>query len=234
MSVAAILAAAGRGSRLGRPKQMLVLDGKPIAGWSLDALARSSHIDAIIVACEDDERGKFEDVARSYGRGKVAALVSGGARRQDSVYAALRILPEHTDFVVVHDGARPFASDALIERCLAAARETGAAIAAVSVKDTIKRVGEHNVVTTTYPREQLWAAQTPQVFGFEILLQAHERALQGGFVGTDDAMLVEWANLCPVMIVEGSYDNIKITTQEDLFLAAMIAHRDQFTESQRP
>jgi len=230
MSVAAILAAAGRGSRLGQPKQLLVLDGKPVAGWSLDALSRSPHVAAVVIACEEADRARFDDLARSYGRGKVAAIVAGGARRQDSVYAALRKLPEGTDFVIVHDGARPFVSESLIEGCLAAARGSGAAIAAVPVKDTIKRVADHNVVATTYPRDQLWAAQTPQVFARDILLQAHERAAAEGFVGTDDAMLVEWANLCPVTIVAGSYDNIKITTPEDMFLSAFIANRGKFLD----
>ena len=101
----------------------------------------------------------------------------------------------------------------------------GAAITAVPVKDTIKRAGDGAVVMTTIPREHLWAAQTPQVFAFDVLKQAHERANNEGFLGTDDAMLVEWAALAPVAIVQGSYENIKITTEEDLAVAERIAAR---------
>jgi len=225
MSVTAILAAAGRGTRLGQRKQLLALAGKPIVAWSLAALGDCARVDAIVISSEDDERDRFERIAREYGQGKVRAVVAGGARRQDSVLAALRRVPPDTRFVIVHDGARPFVEVELIERCLAKAEETGAAIAAIPVTDTIKRVGDGSVIAVTPPREQLWAAQTPQAFAYSILLEAHERALQDGFLGTDDAMLVEWAGLCPVTVIEGSRDNIKITTTEDLALAEHIAAR---------
>lgn len=229
MNLTAILAAAGRGSRLGRPKQLLDFDGKPLAAWPLETLARSPLVSAIIIACDESELEAFKAIAQTFGHGKVGRVTPGGARRQDSVFAALALVSPACDYVLVHDGARPFLTEALIERCVTAAGESGAAITAVPVKDTIKRTSDGSVVATTIPRDQLWAAQTPQVFAHDILLQAHQRANGDGFLGTDDAMLVEWAGLAPVAIVEGSYDNIKITTEEDLALAERIAARQRST-----
>ena len=232
--LAAILAAAGRGTRLGRPKQLLELGGKPLAAWSLEVFARCSRIGEVVVACEEQERADFEALAARFGGGKVRAVVSGGARRQDSVFAALKALTPQTRYVLVHDGARPFISAALIARVADAARPTGAALAAVPVKDTIKQVGETSGVVRTFPREQLWAAQTPQVFDYHVLYNAHAQAEIDGFVGTDDAMLVERDGRIAVVVVEGAADNIKITTPEDLAAAEIIARRMRDTGLNAP
>jgi 2-C-methyl-D-erythritol 4-phosphate cytidylyltransferase len=150
-------------------------------------------------------------------------VVAGGVRRQDSVYAALRAAPVDTAIVLVHDGARPFVTADQIERVAAAAGPNGAAILAVPVKETVKQASESGVVLRTVARETLWTAQTPQAFAYGVLMRAHEAAERDGFVGTDCAMLVEAAGECDVQIVEGSYDNIKITTPDDLPVAAQIA-----------
>jgi 2-C-methyl-D-erythritol 4-phosphate cytidylyltransferase len=221
--VCAILAAAGRGARMGQPKQLLELGGKPIAAWSLQTIASARAITQIVVACEPDERSKFERLAATVGAGKVRGVVSGGARRQDSVFAALRSLADVPELVVVHDGARPFVSEDILARVLEQAREHGGAIAAVPVKDTIKLVNEGAIIDKTIPRERLWAAQTPQAFLYDLLFRAHVSAEADGFMGTDDAELVERLGGASIAIVESTYENLKITTPEDLIVAERIA-----------
>jgi 2-C-methyl-D-erythritol 4-phosphate cytidylyltransferase len=221
--VTAILAAAGHGARLGMRKQLYELDGRPVAAWSLATIADCPLVTDVIIACEADEREAFAALARAHGGSKVRAVVAGGVRRQDSVYAALRAAPPDTAIVVVHDGARPFVTAEQVERVIASAGSNGAAILAVPVKDTVKQASESGAVLRTVPRETLWTAQTPQAFAYGVLVRAHEAAERDGFVGTDCAMLVEAAGETDVHIVEGSYDNMKITTPEDLPVAAHIA-----------
>lgn len=208
---------------MGQPKQLLQLGGKPVAAWSLLTLAKAPGVTHIVIACEPDELTNFEKLAAQFGGGKVRAVVSGGARRQDSVFAALRALTDPVDLVVVHDGARPFVSDDVLARVIEQARERGGAIAAVPVKDTIKQASENGAVQKTIPRDRLWAAQTPQGFSYALLYRAHERAEADGFLGTDDAELVERLGGTAIAIVESSYGNVKITTPEDLIVAERIA-----------
>lgn len=222
MSLSAILAAAGRGDRLGQPKQLLDLAGKPIAAWSLELFERTPAIDAIYIACEDEQRLRFEEAVARYAPTKVRGVVSGGATRQSSVFAALSSIAPAPEFVLVHDGARPFLSREVLERVIAGARRAGAALAAVPVKDTIKIGGTDNTVERTLDRNQLWAAQTPQAFKYELLIAAHTKAIADGFTGTDDAALVERLDAA-VELVPGSYENIKITTPEDLEAARHLA-----------
>lgn len=194
--------------------------------WSLEVLGRCPAITDIVVVCEPDERTQCEAVAAHDAGGKLRAVVSGGERRQDSVLAGLRAVPPETEFVIIHDGARPFITADMIERSLAAAQTSGGAVVAVPVKDTIKQAGEGGIVTRSLPREQLWAAQTPQTFAFDVLAKAYDAAEAEGYVATDDAMLVEWAGTGQVAIVEGSHENVKITTPDDLIVAEEIArHR---------
>ena len=221
--VVAIIAAAGRGVRLGQRKQLLDLCGRPVLAWCLETFAQSPLVDDVIVACEADEVAACEQLARRLCAAKLRAVVRGGERRQDSVLAGLRSAPPGTEFVIVHDGARPFVTGSMIERVLAAARKSGASIVGVAVKDTIKQIGEGGTVMRTIPREQLAAAQTPQAFAFDVLYKAYTAAEAEGFVGTDDAMLVEWAAAAQVIIVEGSNENLKITTPADLMLAEQVA-----------
>lgn len=209
--------------RLGQRKQLLELGGRPIAAWSLEVLARSAKVTQVVIACEADERSNFETLARSIMPNKVHAIVEGGARRQDSVFAALRAIQDPVDVVVVHDGARPFVARNVLERVIDKAKEVGGAIAAVPVKDTIKQANDVGTILGTIPRERLWAAQTPQAFGYELLFEAHESAEEEGFLATDDAELVERLGSVAIAIVESSYENLKITTPEDLVVAEHIA-----------
>jgi 2-C-methyl-D-erythritol 4-phosphate cytidylyltransferase len=219
------VAAAGRGTRLGRRKQLLDLCGKPVLAWCVETLAGSPSVTDIVIACEADEAEECHRIALRYCGAKLRQVVQGGDRRQDSVFSCLRAASQLTEYVLVHDGARPFVTGDLIARALTAARASGASVVAVPVKETIKQAGEGGIVTRTIPRDQLWAAQTPQAFAFGLLYKAYAAAEAEGFVGTDDAMLVEWAGLAQVAIVEGSYENVKITTPEDLVVAREIALR---------
>ena len=223
--VTAIVAAAGRGTRLGKRKQLMDLLGRPVLAWSFEAFARCDAVTGLVVVCEADEQEACAELARTTCPHKLHAVVRGGERRQDSVFAGLRASMPHSDYVIVHDGARPFVTQDLIESSLAAARLSGGAVVAVRVKDTIKQASESGMVMRSLPREQLWAAQTPQAFAADVLYRAYVAAEAEGFVATDDAMLVEWAGTGQVAIVEGSYDNVKITTAEDLLVAERIARR---------
>lgn len=222
-NVAAILAAAGRGVRLGQRKQLLQLGGRPVISWSLDTLSQCAGIGQVVIACEPDERSDFEALSTRLRPNKVSAIVAGGVRRQDSVFAALRAIPSPVDLVIVHDGARPFVTVDLVARVIAKTKELGGAIAAVPVKDTIKQSTEGGAVAKTIPRARLWAAHTPQAFRYDALFKAHEVAEQEGFLATDDAELVERLGSISIGIVESSYENIKITTAEDLAIAERIA-----------
>jgi len=225
LNVFAILAAAGRGDRFGRRKQLLDLAGKPVVAWALESLADTPEVSGIVIACENDERTEFDELAERFGAGKVRSIVRGGPRRQDSVHVALRAVPATCDYVLVQDGARPFIDSALTGRVISAAARVGAAIAAVPVKDTIKLATDKDTVEGTVPRERLWAAQTPQVFSYATLLEAHRLAQADGFEATDDAALVERYQSTPIALIESSYENLKITTPDDLEVAARIAER---------
>jgi len=216
--VGAVIVAAGSSRRMGRVDKVLaLLGGKPILARAVDAFQGCNPVDQIVVVLSEQnlERGK-QLVAEQEGS-KVTDVCAGGRRRQDSVVAGLRRL-NNCDWVVIHDGARPLVTVDLINRGLEAARETGAAVAAVPVTDTIKVAGDDRIVHQTPPRQNLWAVQTPQVFRTDIITEAYSRA--NGDV-TDDASLVEQLGY-RVKLYMGSYDNIKITTPDDLVLAEVL------------
>jgi 2-C-methyl-D-erythritol 4-phosphate cytidylyltransferase len=210
---------------MGQPKQLLPLGGRPIASWSLAALVKAASVNAIVIACEPEQRPAFEAIAEAQGEGKVERILAGGATRQQSVFAAIRAMARRSSIVVVHDGARPFATSQLVEEVISGARRTGGAIAAIAVKDTMKLADETHTVLSTISRNRLWAAQTPQAFGYEILVRAHERAEADGFSGTDDAELVEHLGGTSIAVVEASSQNLKITTPDDLQVAECLAAR---------
>ncbi len=222
MKTAAIIPSAGMGRRMGnRKKPFLPLAGRPVLAHTVLLFELSPLIDATILVVPDDDRETCGlEIVDVFEFRMVIDVVPGGRERQDSVRAALDALSGSWDILVVHDGVRPFATVDIIEEVVKTAKATGAAIAAVPVKDTVKEVANGTVIRTV-PREALWSVQTPQAFKAGILREAHKRAVEDGFSGTDDAALVERLGH-RVSVVEGSYENIKITTPEDILVGEAI------------
>jgi len=219
-----IIVAAGKGKRMGADinKVYLQLGDKPIIVHTLESFCRTSKIDGIVVVLSAEDRGYFErEIIATYSFPKPILLAEGGKERQISVYNGLMALPADTDIVVIHDGARPFITPEMIERTIIEAQKNGAAVMAMPVKDTIKEVKSDFWVSSTLNRDILWLAQTPQTFSYPLIVQAHEKANEQGIIATDDSALVERLGM-PVKIVLGSYENIKITTWEDMLLAERI------------
>lgn len=216
--VGAVIAAAGSSRRMGgADKVFALLGGKPILARVVDAFQGCNPVDQIVVVLSEQNLERGQQLVGGEGWSKVIDVCAGGRRRQDSVAAGLSRLSD-CDWVVIHDGARPLVTVDLVNRGLEAAKETGAAVAAVPVTDTIKLVGDDRIVHQTPPRQNLWAVQTPQVFRTDIITEAYSRAI--GDV-TDDASLVEQLGY-RVKIYMGSYDNIKVTTPDDLALAEVL------------
>ncbi|HHT65911.1 MAG: 2-C-methyl-D-erythritol 4-phosphate cytidylyltransferase [Caldicoprobacterales bacterium] len=219
-SVAAIILAAGKGLRMGGdlPKQYMVLAGRPVLAHTLAAFDHAPSVDALVIVASDESYVKKEVLA-SYPVRKPVFFVEGGRERQDSVGNALRIL-DNCELVVIHDGVRPLIKVDVIEKSIAAARLYGACAAGMPCKDTIKEADEEGFSIRTPDRSRLWTIQTPQTFQLSLLKEAHAKAQEDGYLGTDDSSLVERLGKHPVKLIEGGYDNIKITTREDLELAA--------------
>lgn len=219
----ALIPAAGMGKRMGAGinKQYLELGGVPILAHTLAVFQRSPHITGICLVIPADEICYCrEQVVEAGGFTKVVQIVPGGRERQHSVMNGLNALKRFMaddEVVLIHDGVRPFISPSLLEESIRVARDNDGALVAVPAKDTIKRVRD-GIVVDTPERETLWQAQTPQSFRFGVIHQAHRSAAETGFIGTDDASLVERCR-GRVRIVSGDYRNIKITTPEDLILA---------------
>lgn len=217
MHVSAIIAAAGRGARFGagQPKQLLTLGGRPILQRSIEAFIQSAAIDDIVLALPADLAANPPSYARS--ASKRIDIVEGGERRQDSVARAFARVDGRAEVVVIHDAARPLVSGDLIRRTVDAARDVGAAIAAVPARDTVKRSGVDQMIAATLPRQEIFLAQTPQAFRVDVLRAA--LALSNTAAdATDEAMLAEQAGH-RVRLVEGDPRNIKITTPDDLAMA---------------
>ena len=219
MHVTAIIAAGGRGSRLGspEPKQLLSVAGRPILQRSVDAFALHPQISDVIVALPSD----LAAAPPPYLRHHPIRVVEGGARRQDSVSRAFAHVAQASEIVIIHDAARPFVSASLISRTIEAAGEHGAAIAAMPVTDTVKRGDAEGRITGTLPRGEIFLAQTPQAFRREVLVAALASA-STTVDATDEAMLAEQAGY-RVQLVDGDPSNIKITTVSDLEAAARLA-----------
>ena len=226
MHVTAIIPAAGAGVRFGGAvkKQFIALNGLPILSHTLRALAASRALSAIIVVVPPGEELRGRKALELARIDLETEVVPGGQARQDSVYIGLQRAKAETDLVLIHDGVRPFVSREVVLATIEAAKEWGAAIAAVPVIDTIKRVDTDGFVVETLQREQLWSVQTPQVFRYALLMRAHRAIREGGIVATDDAALVERIGGM-VKVVRGSYENLKITSEEDLPLAGLILKR---------
>ncbi len=214
-TVGAIVVAAGASRRMGDMDKIFApLDGLPLIAHSLHVLNSLDCVRQIVLVLSEGNLDRGAELIASESLTKVTDLCEGGRRRQDSVLSGLNRL-EGCDWVAVHDGARPLLTDAMVLRGLKSVRETGATTAAVQVKDTIKIVEEDGTVASTPMRDRLWAVQTPQIFAHDLLRNAHDRVKADV---TDDASMVEIFG-GKVKVFEGSYENIKVTTPEDLVLA---------------
>jgi 2-C-methyl-D-erythritol 4-phosphate cytidylyltransferase len=221
--VGAVIVAAGSSQRMGGlDKLMVPLDDKPLLARTTQVFQQCAAVDHIVVVVSGEREAVCRRLVADEEWSKVSNVCLGGERRQDSVVAGLKLL-HHCHWVIIHDGARPFVTADLIERGLEAAGETGAAAAAVPVKDTIVVSGEDGIARETPPRQNLWAVQTPQVFRVKIITEAYQKP-RGDF--TDDASLVQQLGY-PVKLYPGSYDNIKITSPDDLALAEVLWQRHE-------
>jgi len=219
-----IVPAAGEGRRMGgRRKPFLTLDGRPVLHHAVQRLRQAPGCAEIILVLHADDAADRQLCAELRALDGVAQIVPGGPSRQDSVAAGLQAVHEDLPVVLTHDAARPLVDPAVIRRVARAALERGAAVAAVPAAETVKEVGEGGLVLRTPPRDALWLARTPQGFRRELLVRAHEAARRDGFCGTDDVQLAERLG-AEVTVVQDTYDNIKITTAQDLAIAEAILH----------
>jgi len=221
---AAVIPAAGLGTRMGaaRPKQFCEIAGTPLLVHTLRAFLSLPEIKEVVVVVPPGHEQETAELLRRYlspGQAARLILTPGGATRQDSVRAGLNVLPPEIDLVLVHDGARPLVSGEIIRRCLRGAMKSGAAIAAIPVKDTLKQVAADGEILKSVDRTGLWQAQTPQAVRTDLLKQAFARAERDGFAGTDEASLLEHAGIA-VTVVAGGEENFKITRPGDLGMAA--------------
>jgi 2-C-methyl-D-erythritol 4-phosphate cytidylyltransferase len=216
--VTAVIVGAGRGTRFGAADKVLaLLGGRPLLTYSLDAAQNAETVSAIVVVAGAHVLDAVAELTASRRWPKVAVTIKGGDRRQDSVAAGLAVVPTGTSLVAVHDAARPLVSPSLIDACISAAYRYGAAIAAMPVADTLKRVDDCRVLQTV-SREGLWAAQTPQAFRLDLLQSAFASALESNLEVTDESSLLEAMGIA-VTVVPSSLANLKITRPEDLDVA---------------
>jgi 2-C-methyl-D-erythritol 4-phosphate cytidylyltransferase len=228
----AIIPAAGSGTRFGGalPKQFIELAGAPILVHTLRRFVACAEIGAAVVALPVDKVTEIQEQIKTFALRKPIFCVNGGAERSDSIFNALAAVADlKPEIVAVHDAVRPFVTPAQIAAVIAKAKEVGAAILALPATDTIKEV-DNGLIQRTLDRRRIWRAQTPQAFGYDLLLRANEEARAAGLpsaLTTDDALLVERLGV-PVAVVEGSPHNIKITTPEDLVLAETLLTQNEF------
>jgi 2-C-methyl-D-erythritol 4-phosphate cytidylyltransferase len=218
MKVEVIMPTAGVGERLKNtsPKPLVELNGKPLFIYPLEVFEAAKSVDSVVIVASQELVDVFYDLVQQYSLAKVKIVVVGGKTRNESVFNGLKNVDDDTDVVIVHDGARPFITEDLINSAVNLCKEEEAVIAAVKVKSTIKKVNSDSYVEETLDRNTLWEIQTPQVFKKDVLISAHKKKLDVPV--TDDAMLVESLGI-KVKILESSYKNIKITTKEDLEIA---------------
>lgn len=222
--VTAVIVAAGNSTRMGGVnKQFLLIDGVPVLIRTLLAFSQSDMIDEIIVAAREEDIPKMFAMIKEYKVLKVTDIVKGGKTRQESVFNAIRRSSPLSEYFAIHDGARPLVTEEIIENTVREAFLTGAAATGVRVKDTVKVVNENGFITATPDRNYLWAVHTPQVFERRLYLTAIDNVLNSEMF-TDDCKLLEEYG-AEVKMVEGSYENIKITTPEDTDIAQAILYR---------
>mgnify|MGYP006278823153 CR=1 FL=1 len=225
-----VVCAAGTGQRMGAQckKPYLLLDDEPILFHTLRRLCECRGCRQIVLVLHQDEA---DDLPSGWERRLrdefgVDRITAGGATRQESAWRGIKLASESVDVVMTHDGVRPFVHTEVVEKVAREAAEHGAALAAIPATATVKEVSRSGVVKRTHPREDIWLAQTPQGFRRDLLMEAYQKALDAGFVGTDDAQILEWAGH-EVRIVRDSKDNIKITTPHDIQVAESILSRQR-------
>jgi len=225
MKVSVVIPAAGQGKRMkiGKNKQFLLLDNKPILAHTI-AQFEIDEIDSIILVVKEGEEDYCKRLIEEYNFKKINKLVLGGESRQESVYNGLQEVEEDIDFVLVHDGARPLLTKSSIRNIITEVKEYKAVALGVKVKDTIKVVNQDGQIISTLNRDDLVAIQTPQAFEKDLILKAYRKAKANGIIGTDSASLLERLG-SEVKVMSGSYENLKITTPEDLDFAAKILAR---------
>ena len=222
----AIIVAAGKGKRMGTDinKQFLNIKDKPVIYHTLKIFADSKAIDGIIIVCADNEIEYCKnEIVKKYQIDKVLKIVSGGKERQNSVYNGINAL-DSCEIVLIHDGARPFVNNRIIEEGIKYAREYGACACGVVPKDTIKIRDIKGFSASTLNRNELFSVQTPQCFRYDLILECHRKLNRDKVNVTDDTAVVNYYGN-QVYLYEGSYDNIKITTPEDLYMAERIIER---------
>lgn len=235
----AVILAGGQGRRMGTAlaKQYLLIQGKPVLWYSLNAFEQSDLIDEIILVAGKGQISYCrQEIVEKYRFRKVKEIVEGGAERYHSVWEALRVLEQRRleGYVFIHDGARPFVNEEILQRAYEEVCRSRACVVGMPVKDTIKIADEKGCISMTPKRSLVWQIQTPQVFSSELIIPAYKeliknekKLLEQGVQITDDAMVVEQMCGCPVCLVEGSYENIKITTPEDLKIAEIFVRRNE-------
>lgn len=225
-AVCAVIVAAGSSRRMGGENKLLLpLDDAPVLAHTLSAFEKCAAIRDIVLVCREQDILPYSDLARAFGISKLRTVTRGGDSRTASVLAGITAAPEDTGLVAVHDGARPLVSEAVITEAVYAAAEYGAAAPVVPVKDSIKRIQNGNIAADV-PRDTLAAVQTPQVFDRALLTRALETAARENRSFTDDCAAVEAMGQA-VHATHGSYENIKITTPEDILVAEAFLHREE-------
>lgn len=219
--IAAIILAAGQGKRMKSKiqKQYLLLKEKPVLYYSIRAFEQSSVDTIVLVTGKEEMLYCKEEIIKRYNFQKIVYITEGGRERCHSVYKGLQALPKDIEYVLIHDGARPFVTKQMIEDTITAVKEYKACVVGMPVKDTIKITNTDQFSIQTPERQYVWAVQTPQAFSFELVWKAYSMLMEKEIPVTDDAMVVETFLHYPVKLIEGSYKNIKITTPEDLIVA---------------
>jgi 2-C-methyl-D-erythritol 4-phosphate cytidylyltransferase len=227
MKTVAIIPAGGSGKRMKekQSKQYLLLDGIPVLVHTLRKFQKSLKVDEIfLIVPGDDIEIARECIVNKFGISKVSRILAGGKERQDSVRNGINALEKHHDIVVIHDAVRPFISEELLLFVIGEASKVQAVTVGVPVKDTVKSVDGRGWIAETLNRNNLWLTQTPQAFKRDVIVKAHEEAFRDNYYATDDASLVERTGIA-VKMIYGSYDNIKITTKDDIMLAEILIEK---------
>lgn len=226
--VSGIIVAAGNARRmLGISKQLYPIENKPVVAHTIEHFLNSPSIKELVLVCRDDEVAEFEEIGAKYIKNLPYKIVTGGKTRQESVFAGINAADLSAKYYAIHDGVRPLITPKEIEDCIKTAIDVGAATLGVKVKETIKIIGESDMIISTPERESLYSIQTPQVFEAKLYKTAMQKAIKENRDYTDDCQLIEHIGQ-KVKVCPGSYENVKITTREDVYIAkAIIEYREK-------